>query len=141
MRRDRERCGERRKYDVTDTAKDLLDVMVLSLVPYCCRTKEKRDKVTIERERDRDTHTHTHRKRRQSTLRENYRGLGRNILLLNLGRDEEIASCGIKGGCSKKILFQNLKWTHGYCCKYLYVEFLQCCGYQSAFKCLVLHYT
>jgi hypothetical protein len=26
--------------------------MVLSLVPYCCRTKEKRDKVTIERERD-----------------------------------------------------------------------------------------
>lgn len=37
---------------VTDTAKDLLDVMVLSLVSYCCRTREKRDKVTIERERE-----------------------------------------------------------------------------------------
>jgi hypothetical protein len=37
---------------VTDTAKDSLDVMVLSLVSYCCRTKEKRDKVTIEREGD-----------------------------------------------------------------------------------------
>jgi hypothetical protein len=47
---------------VTDTAKDSLDVMVLSLVSYCCRTKEKRDKVTIQRGKL--------RKRRQSTLRE-----------------------------------------------------------------------
>ncbi len=67
MRRDPERCGERWKYDVvamkrnnfdtmpfdvvTDPTKDSLDVMVLSLVPYCCRTKEKRNKV---RERERE---------------------------------------------------------------------------------------
>jgi hypothetical protein len=74
---------------VTDTTKYLLDVMVLSLVSYCCRKKEKRDKVTIERG--------GLRKRRQSTLRENYRDLGHNVLLLNLGRVEEIASCGSRG--------------------------------------------
>ncbi len=39
---------------VTDTEKDTLDVMMRSLVPYCCRTKEKRDKVTIEREREKE---------------------------------------------------------------------------------------
>jgi len=40
---------------VTNTEKDTLDLMVLSLVPYCCRTKDMRHKAERERERERET--------------------------------------------------------------------------------------
>jgi len=39
---------------VTNTEKDTLDLMVLSLVPYCCRTKDMRHKAERERERERE---------------------------------------------------------------------------------------